>query len=56
MLAENAAILNYTYINIAPLFTDANNRLDTKYTFEGLHLKPEAYVVWVAYLKQMKYL
>ncbi|MBB5394043.1 GDSL-type esterase/lipase family protein [Mucilaginibacter sp. AK015] len=56
MLKAQAASLGYTYINLQPLFTDAQNRLDAKYTFEGLHLKPEAYVVWVAYLKKMKYL
>ncbi|MCQ6957839.1 GDSL-type esterase/lipase family protein [Mucilaginibacter aquariorum] len=56
MLKANAAIMGYTYINLQPLFVDAQNRLDAKYTYEGLHLKPEAYVVWVAYLKKMKYL
>ena len=56
MLKANAASMGYTYINLQPLFVDAQNRLDTKYTYEGLHLKPEAYVVWVDYLKKMKYL
>ncbi|RYU86484.1 sialate O-acetylesterase [Mucilaginibacter terrigena] len=56
MLQSQAGKMGYTYINLQPLFTDAQNRLDAKYTYEGLHLKPEAYVVWVAYLKKMKYL
>jgi lysophospholipase L1-like esterase len=56
MLKANAAIMGYTYINLHPLFLDAQNQLDAKYTYEGLHLKPEAYIVWVAYLKKMKYL
>ena len=56
MLKANAAIMGYTYINLQPLFVDAQNMLYAKYTYEGLHLKPEAYVVWVAYLKKMKYL
>ncbi|MDB5128718.1 GDSL-type esterase/lipase family protein [Mucilaginibacter sp.] len=56
MLKENAISMGYTYINLQPLFVDAQNRLDAKYTYEGLHLKPEAYTVWVAYLKKMKYL
>ena len=56
MLQAQAAKLGYTYINLHPLFADAPNHLNAKYTFEGLHLKPEAYVVWVAYLKKMKYL
>ena len=56
MLKAQAASMGYTYINLHPLFLDKQNRLDAGYTFEGLHLKPEAYVVWVAYLKKMKYL
>lgn len=56
MLKANAAKMGYTYINLHPLFIDAHNRLDAKYTFEGLHLKAEAYVIWVAYLKKMNYL
>ena len=56
MLKTKAATLGYTYINLHPLFVDKQNRLDAKYTIEGLHLKPEAYIVWVDYLKKMKYL
>jgi lysophospholipase L1-like esterase len=56
MLKANAGSMNYTYINLHPLFIDAQNRLDAKYTYEGLHLKPEAYIVWVAYLEKMNYL
>ncbi|MFD0764308.1 GDSL-type esterase/lipase family protein [Mucilaginibacter lutimaris] len=56
MLKAQAASLGYTYINLQPLFLNKQNRLDAKYTLEGLHLKPEAYVVWVDYLKKMKYL
>jgi lysophospholipase L1-like esterase len=56
MLKANAESMGYTYINLQPLFVDAQNRLDAKYTYEGLHLKPEAYTVWVAYLKKIKYL
>ncbi|MBD1391507.1 GDSL-type esterase/lipase family protein [Mucilaginibacter glaciei] len=56
MLEANAKALDYTYINIASLFLDANKRLADQYTIEGLHLKPAAYEVWVAYLKKLKYL
>jgi len=56
MLKARAVSLGYTYINLHPLFLDKQNRLDAKYTLEGLHLKPKAYVVWVGYLKKMKYL
>ena len=47
---------NYTFIDIFHLFVDDNQRLKAVYTFEGLHLKPPAYEVWVAYLKKMGYL
>ncbi|RWY53686.1 GDSL-type esterase/lipase family protein [Mucilaginibacter gilvus] len=56
MLKANATAMNYTYIALTPLFTDKNGRLKDEYTFEGLHLRPEAYVIWVDYLKKMKYL
>jgi lysophospholipase L1-like esterase len=48
--------MDYTYITLTPLFADKNGRLKDEYTYEGLHLKPEAYVIWVDYLKKMKYL
>ena len=45
-----------TFVNLYPLFLDANKRLDKKYTIDGLHLKAEGYKVWVTYLRQKKYL
>lgn len=56
LLKANATVGKYTFVNIHPLFLNSQNRLDSKYTIEGLHLKPEAYVVWAAYLKKMGYL
>jgi lysophospholipase L1-like esterase len=56
LLQANAAVGNYTYIDIFHLFTDAEGRLNREYTYEGLHLKPPAYDIWVAYLKKMGYL
>lgn len=56
MLKANAKAMDYTYITLTPLFIDSNGRLKDEYTYEGLHLKPEAYVIWVDYLKKMKYL
>ncbi len=55
LLKGDAQPGNYTFVNIYPLFLDSNNRLDPKYTYEGLHLKPEAYVVWTAFLKKEGY-
>ncbi|WP_374949036.1 GDSL-type esterase/lipase family protein [Mucilaginibacter sp.] len=56
MLEENAKALSYTYINIATLLLNAQKEIADEYTIEGLHLKPAAYQVWVAYLKKMNYL
>jgi lysophospholipase L1-like esterase len=56
LLQANAAAGNYTYVDIFHLFADANGRLNSEYTYEGLHLKPSAYDIWVAYLRKMGYL
>lgn len=56
LLQANANVGNYTFVDIFHLFLDANQRLDSKYTFEGLHLRPEAYVIWVDYLKKQGHL
>jgi lysophospholipase L1-like esterase len=56
LLKANAQVGNYTFVDIFHLFVDPDQRLDSRYTYEGLHLKPEAYPIWVAYLKQQGYL
>jgi lysophospholipase L1-like esterase len=38
------------------VFADANGDLKTQLTVDGIHLAPKAYVLWVDYLKQKKYL
>jgi len=52
-LAEEEKI---TYINIVPLFADENGNLRKEVTMDGVHLKASAYIDWVAYLKELKYL
>jgi hypothetical protein len=56
LLQANAAAGNYTYVDIFHLFADADGRLKSEYTYEGLHLKAPAYDIWVAYLRKMGYL
>ena len=56
LLRENAKVGDYTFIDIFHLFVDANQRLESRYTYEGLHPRPEAYVIWVDYLKKQGYL
>lgn len=53
LLQANAAVGNYIYVDIFHLFADADGRLNSEYTYEGLHLKPPAYDIWVAYLRKM---
>ena len=40
-----------TVIDIHPHFLDAGNRLDKKYTYDGLHLNMEGYQKWASLLK-----
>lgn len=56
LLQANAQAGNYTFVDIFHLFLDANQRLESKYSYEGLHLRPAAYDIWVAYLKEQGYL
>ncbi|HVW97948.1 MAG TPA: GDSL-type esterase/lipase family protein [Mucilaginibacter sp.] len=56
LLKANAEKGGYAFVNIFPLFLDKDKRLEAKYTYEGLHLKPPAYDIWVAYLKKKGYL
>lgn len=44
------------YINLHPVFADAAGNLKESFTQDGIHLRPAAYVVWVAFLKKNKYL
>jgi lysophospholipase L1-like esterase len=47
---------NITYIDIVPLFSDENGNLNKEITMDGVHLKASAYITWVNYLKEQKYL
>jgi len=52
LLREVARLTRIQFINIFPLFLDDQQYLDKKYTFDGLHLNPNGYEVWVNYLKE----
>jgi lysophospholipase L1-like esterase len=56
LLKANEAVGNYKYVDIFHLFADTDGRLNSQYTYEGLHLKPPAYEIWVEYLKKQGYL
>ncbi|RYZ53517.1 MAG: GDSL family lipase [Chitinophagaceae bacterium] len=44
------------YINLHPAFADEKGELKEAFTQDGIHLRPAAYVEWVAYLKKNNYL
>lgn len=56
MLREVAAALGCHFVNLYPLFLDAQERLDARYTGDGLHLNEAGYTVWVRYLREAGYL
>ena len=43
---------NVTLIDLHPHFLDASNKLDKRYTVDGLHLNAEGYKVWAGILKE----
>jgi len=56
LLQANAAIGQYIFVDIFHLFVDTDGRLKNELSYEGLHLRPEAYPIWIAYLKKQGYL
>ncbi|WP_276482077.1 GDSL-type esterase/lipase family protein [Paraflavitalea pollutisoli] len=51
-----AARYGYPYIDLHPVFEDAQGQLKREQTTDGLHLKQAAYIQWARALKQGKYL
>lgn len=46
LLIEYAPIYGFTYLDLASEVTDPEGNLDEAYTVDGIHLLPEAYVLW----------
>jgi lysophospholipase L1-like esterase len=46
--------LKYAYVDLYANFSDSENRLDAKYTTDGLHLNAIGYAHWVDILKNLK--
>ena len=44
------------YVDLEPIFSSEKNVLNPKHTSDGIHLKAEAYLLWVKHLKDKKYL
>lgn len=55
MLKKLAKDEGITYIDICPLFQDDEGVLKPEFTMDGIHLKPAAYIDWVAFLKSKGY-
>lgn len=47
---------NVIYVDIASLVRDESGQLKATLTKDGIHLQPEAYQIWAAHLKKMKYI
>ena len=45
-----------SFIDLYPHFLNADNKLDKKYTMDGLHLNADGYKLWAAILKSSGYL
>ena len=45
-LQKLAQIHRVEYIDLFSVFKDASNRLDEKYTLDGLHLNAAGYKLW----------
>lgn len=45
-----------TFVNIAPLLSDSDGELRKELTKDGIHIHPEAYVIWTNRIKKLKYL
>lgn len=56
LLREVAASTEVHFVNLFPLFLNAQGRLDPALTVDGLHLNERGYGVWVRYLKETGYL
>lgn len=52
LLEQVAATTGIRYLNIYPLFLDSMQRLDQRFTSDGLHLNQEGYKTWVKFLKE----
>jgi lysophospholipase L1-like esterase len=52
LLREVAEATQCRFVNLYPLLLDEQQRLDKKYTVDGLHLNRKAYELWVNFLKQ----
>jgi len=56
LLREVAMEVKCRFINLFPVFMDSQERMDDRFTYDGLHLNETGYEVWAAYLREQRYL
>lgn len=56
LLREVATAAGVHYVDLYPVFCDAQGLLDARLTYDGLHLNAAGYERWVAHLRAMGYL
>jgi lysophospholipase L1-like esterase len=55
-LRKLAADENIPFVDLCPLYQDGDGKLSVKYSSDGVHLIPSAYIKWVQLLMEKKYL
>ncbi|MGV3509728.1 MAG: GDSL-type esterase/lipase family protein [Sphingobacteriaceae bacterium] len=55
-IKELASEYKLTFINLHEVFSTEEGNLKPELTMDGIHIRPAAYVLWVNYLKNQKYL
>jgi lysophospholipase L1-like esterase len=55
-LKKYAKKMKYRYVDLYSNFLDADGRMDSKFTYDGLHLNATGYDHWIEILKKEKYL
>ncbi|MBT1702409.1 GDSL-type esterase/lipase family protein [Chryseosolibacter indicus] len=52
LLQQLAQHSNIDFLNLFPLFLNNQQRMDQKFTYDGLHLNNNGYKVWATFLKE----
>jgi lysophospholipase L1-like esterase len=52
LLREMASNASVKFINLFPLFLNQQQRMDEKFTFDGLHINADGYKLWIQFLKE----
>lgn len=56
LLREVARATESRFINLFAVFMDQQERMDSRFTYDGLHLNQAGYELWAAYLMDQGYM